>query len=188
MYTKNVDSVESLTFGSILASNVEAELPQTNTTNNENVNDSNPTIEEDVYEFSIYIPKIGLKKNIIPYVSPVEESEYLDVIEKNVAHGKYTFTPERTNKLNWGITYLFAHREGNSGFFNRLGELNTGDRIEINFNGKKYIYSLTSKYIVDPSQTEVYSSYHPTPLLRIQTCENGLSQRLIVDSALISVE
>ena len=135
--------------------------------------------------FSVIIPSIGLNKEIKIHIDPRDRSIYLPVIEHFVAHGLYTYTPDMIAQQGYGITYLFAHRDGESGFFNRLDELQQGDRLYLQYGDKKYEFEFSKSYVVSPDQVEVYTSESSTPLLRLQTCENGLSQRLMIDAELI---
>ncbi len=138
-------------------------------------------------EFYIRIPSIDLNMPIRPNVDPSKRELYLPIIEKEIAQGKSTYLPSQVAAQNWGITYLFAHREGVANFFNRIDELESNDPIYIDLNGKTYTYKMQSSRIVPPSATELYTSFSPIPLLRLQTCENGSSQRLIVDARLEAV-
>lgn len=146
-----------------------------------------PIIRSEVVieDFSIQIPKISLNKRIVANVDPINTAEYLAVIEKDIAHGKYTLLPFQAK--NDGNVYLFAHREGSSGFFNRLGELQKGDEILITFNNELYVYSVEEMFVVNPEDTFVYTADSAYPALTLQTCENGNTQRLIIKSKLISV-
>lgn len=138
-------------------------------------------------EFQIEIAKIGLSKKVIPNVNPIDEAEYSRVIEDYVAHGEYTRLPDEATID--GNVYLFAHRTGvingkNVGFFNRLGELQSGDRAQIKFAGKLYTYILKRSFVVSPKDTWVYAERSSAPMLTLQTCENGESQRLILQFTL----
>lgn len=143
------------------------------------------TIEVNKDDFRIEIPKIDLKKDIEPEVDPRYREIYLPVIEKKVAHGKFTRFPHETLENGYGNVYLFAHRDGPNPFFARLGELDKGDEINIYFNGKKYIYRVFEYFITTPDNTSVYTGYASSPTLTLQTCNNGVSERLIVRGELV---
>ncbi|KXK26960.1 MAG: Sortase family protein [candidate division WS6 bacterium OLB20] len=140
----------------------------------------------DVWEYAIEIPRIGVRKDIVANVDPSRRSVYMPVIDSYVAHGKYTRLPFEA--VTEGNVYLFAHREGPSGFFNRLGELRSGDELIIRFNGDRYVYRFNHSFVVEPTRTEVYTGTSETPMLTLQTCENGNRQRLIVKADLVSVQ
>lgn len=137
-------------------------------------------------EFRLIIPKIGVDHNVVENVDPTNKAIYAPIINGNIAHGKWTFLPNEASENGIGITYLFAHREGPYGFLNRLGEMQSGDVFQVLHKGTTYDYKMTNRYVVDPKEAHFYTSDSPTPLLRIQTCENGNKQRLIVDAELVS--
>lgn len=63
-----------------------------------------------------------------------------------------------------------GHRSYTFGeYFSRLDELETGDEIEVLYNGKRYNYEVTNSFIVEPEQTEVLE---PTdrPVITLVTC------------------
>jgi len=144
---------------------------------------------EIVRDFAIEIPSIGVKRKVISNVDPANKDEYLGVLENYVAHGKYTLLPDEA-VLN-GNVYLFAHREGvvngkDVGFFKRLDELSKGDDLIVYYKGNVYLYSFRDSKVIEPWQTEVYTSYSATPTLTLQTCEDGQSKRLILFFDLVS--
>lgn len=141
-------------------------------------------------EFFLSIPSIGLNKQVKRNVDPADKRIYGDVIEKYIAHGKYTRLPKGATED--GNVYLFAHREGfiggrDVGFFRRLDELGKGDRAIINFDGGTYTYKFRESFIVDPLDTYVYTGYSKSPTLTLQTCNNGEEERLIVRFDLVKV-
>jgi len=110
------------------------------------------------------------------------------VLEKGIAHGKYTKLPSEATES--GNVYLFAHHEGYAngkdiGFFKKLDNLKSGDDAIIHFNGNTYVYNFRSSKIVDPSDTTVYTAEALTPTLTLQTCHNGEKQRLIATFDLV---
>lgn len=63
-----------------------------------------------------------------------------------------------------------GHRSYTFGeYFSRLDELEKGDKIEVLYGGKRYIYEVTNSFIVEPEQTEVIA---PTdkPVITLVTC------------------
>ncbi len=63
-----------------------------------------------------------------------------------------------------------GHRSYTFGeYFSRLDELEKGDKIEVLYSGKRYIYEVTNSFIVEPEQTEVID---PTdkPVITLVTC------------------
>lgn len=120
---------------------------------------------------SLVIPKIQAYSPVIKNVDPFDETEYNQALRHGVAMAKGSVGFE-----NEGLTYLFAHSSGNpweltrfNTIFLRLGELQNGDEILVYSNGKKFVYEVTDKKEVDPSEVSYLfdSSYDG---LILQTC------------------
>ncbi len=177
--------------GKVLATNeVEENIETSGTILTGMLPDSNEGKETGVLtskDFIIEIPRINLKKEVEPNVDPRDKNIYGPVIEEKIAHGMFTKFPDETEDKGKGNVYLFAHRDGPHGFFNRLGELETGDTINLTFLGKTYVYEVNTSFIVDPDATYVYTGQSDTPTLTLQTCNNGIKERLILKADLIEV-
>jgi LPXTG-site transpeptidase (sortase) family protein len=135
--------------------------------------------------FSIVIPKIRLNVAVKANVDPANPAVYLPVLDHEVAHGMYTMLPDQA--IHDGNVYLFAHRNGNSGYFHRLNELKTGDTVVLNYQGKTYTYRVYQSFVVNTADVWVYTGESAKPTLTLQTCENGTLQRLIVKAELVSI-
>jgi len=141
-------------------------------------------------DFRLVIPKIGLSHKVVENVDPASESVYGPVINESIAHGMYTRLPDEA--VSNGNVYLFAHREGNYqgnniGYFNQLDKIAAGDRAEIIYAGKRYVYEFWRNFVITPQDTWVYNGESNFPMLTLQTCENGLAARLIVQFRLKEV-
>ena len=119
----------------------------------------------------ITIPKISAQAPLIFNVDPWNESEYMGVLKKGVAHAKGTSLPGER-----GRSFIFAHSSGNpleltryNTVFLKLGELKKGDVIEIKRDDKVYKYSVTQTKIVWPSEIE-YLEKNDSDEIIIQTC------------------
>lgn len=102
-------------------------------------------------QFSIYIPKIGAKAEVLQNVDPAEPEIYMQALTRGVAHAAGSVFPGME-----GGTYLFAHSTNapwNVAQFNAvfylLRELEPGDEIYIFFLDKVYKYGVTQKEVVD---------------------------------------
>lgn len=145
---------------------------------------------KDQERFRLIIPKAGVDHTVIANVDPGNKNIYGPVIENYVAHGKYTRLPDEATQK--GNVYLFAHREGyangrNIGFFKHLDKLADGDMAYIKYAGKTYVYQYRDEFIVTPEDTWVYTAHSDFPALTLQTCENGVKQRLMVKFKLVRV-
>jgi LPXTG-site transpeptidase (sortase) family protein len=122
--------------------------------------------------FSVYVPKIDARGNIVANVDPSNEAEYTEVLKDAVAHTQGTFFPGQ-NKL----IYLFSHSTDSSlnaikynAVFYLLGELEKGDTIIIYFSGKRYVYGVREKVIASSSDTSYLTKNYDKETLILQTC------------------
>ncbi len=141
--------------------------------------------------FKLIIPKIGLEKKVYENIDPGLEKVYKPVLEKGIAHGKFTKLPDEATTQ--GNIYLFAHRNGHVkgqdiGFFRRIGELERGDEAIISYLGQRYIYKFKGRFVITPGDTWVYNARADQPTLTLQTCEDNETKRLIVKFTLVKVE
>jgi sortase A len=123
-------------------------------------------------DFSIVIPKINASAPVTANVNPYDESEFLGVLKKGVAHAKGTPYPGRE-----GNTYIFAHSTDaffNVGRYNAvfylIGKLEDGDEIDIYFQGEKYVYIVYDKKVVEPNEIEFLNNVVGEKRLTLQTC------------------
>lgn len=107
-------------------------------------------------DFSIRIDKINAYAKVVANVNPWDEKEYQTRLKNGVAHANGTALPDEN-----GTTFLFAHSSDlpwrltryNTAFF-RLGEVEKGDDIVVNYKGKEYKYQITDKKEVWPREVQ----------------------------------
>jgi LPXTG-site transpeptidase (sortase) family protein len=123
--------------------------------------------------FSIVIPKIGATANIIPNVDANNPDEYLSALQKGVAHVKGSFFPGQSGRI-----FLFSHSTDSPANFSRynaifylLRRMESGDKIIVYFAGKKYLYEVTDKVIVEASDTSWLESRSDLEELILMTCD-----------------
>jgi sortase A len=124
-------------------------------------------------DFSVVIPKIGANEKVYPNVDPNNESEYLNILKKGIAHAKGTAFPGMN-----GTTYLFAHSTDNfwdvgryNAVFYLLNKMQIGDDITIFFQGKRYDYTVNDTKIIDPTDTHyIAANLGQGERLILQTC------------------
>lgn len=102
-------------------------------------------------QFSIYIPKIDARAQILQNVDPAEPKVYMEALTKGVAHAAGSVFPGME-----GGTYLFAHSTNApwnvaqyNAVFYLLRELEPGDEIYVFFLDRVYKYRMTQKEVVD---------------------------------------
>lgn len=126
----------------------------------------------DFEDFYIYVPKIDASARVYPNVSAIDKETYLPILQKGVAHLKGSNFPNQGESI-----FLFAHST-NSPFnairynavFMLLNELSKDDQIIIFFNGKKHIYNVFDKKIVNPDNIEYLNWTNNKETLILQTC------------------
>lgn len=123
-------------------------------------------------DFSVVIPKIGANANIIANVDAGNDTEYLDALQHGVAHAEGTAFPGEG-----GHIFMFAHSTDyiwNVGTYNAvfylLYKLEVGDEVNIFYKGERFVYKVTGKEIVDPSQVEYLTRKTDSEFLTLQTC------------------
>ncbi len=134
--------------------------------------------------FSISIPKIDAKANIISNVDSNNSNEYLESLKRGVAHAKGTNFPGQ-NKL----VYLFSHSTNSplnfsnyNAVFYLLRKLEKNDKIYIYFLNKKYVYQVIDKRIASADDITWLKDAGDGEKLVLQTCDPpGTSfKRLII--------
>lgn len=130
------------------------------------------TIQPADPNFSVVIPKIAANARIISNVNPADEAEYLDKLQYGVAHASGTYFPGQS-----GHIFLFAHSTDyvwNIGTYNAifylLYKLQEGDEINVFFEGKRHVYLVTGKKVVESNEIEYLTRKTPTEFLTLQTC------------------
>ncbi len=122
--------------------------------------------------FDVIIPKLGANAKVIANVDPGNAEDYLEALKHGVAHAAGTVMPGET-----GNSVLFAHSVGNFWEVNRwnavfylLRELEPGDEVDVFFQGKRIIYEVYDKRIVDPSDVKYLDPQANFAKLTLQTC------------------
>lgn len=123
-------------------------------------------------DFGIVIPKINANSSVIDNVDPGNEKEYMEALQRGVAHAQGTALPGETGNI-----YLFAHSVGNiwevanyNAVFYLIKELEPGDKVELYYQGRKYVYTVFEKKIVDASDVGYLYTQTNEKMLTLQTC------------------
>lgn len=123
--------------------------------------------------FSLNIPKINSKANIIPNVDPGDFGEYSQALKQGVAQAKGTGFPGQGKTI-----FLFSHSTDSPLNFNRynavfylLRKLEVGDRIMVYFLDQTYTYQVTQKIITEVKDTSWLRDQGEGERLILQTCD-----------------
>jgi len=135
-------------------------------------------------DFDVIIPKIGANARVVANVNPGNYNDYIEALKHGVAHAAGTKYPGQV-----GDTFLFAHSVGNFWEVNRwnavfylLRELNPGDEVDLFYLGRRFVYVVYDKKIVDPTDVQYLAAQANFPMLTLQTCwpPGTTLQRLLV--------
>lgn len=123
-------------------------------------------------DFGIVIPKIAANAKVIANVDPGNQAVYTEALRQGVAHAAGTVYPGQV-----GNSFLFAHSVGSfwevsrwNAVFYLLRELTAGDEIDVFYQGKRYIYVVYDKKVVEPTDVGYLHSQANFPMLTLQTC------------------
>ena len=123
--------------------------------------------------FSLVIPKIDAKANVISNVDTTNKAEYLDALSKGISHAKGTYFPGQDGRV-----FLFSHSTDSPVNFTRfnaifylLKELEEGDEIIIYFADKKHVYEVKETVITKPTDTSWLMPKSGEEELVLMTCD-----------------
>lgn len=122
--------------------------------------------------FSIVIPKIDARSNVIANVDTGNEAEYLAALKNGVAHAKGTYFPGQGKPI-----FLFAHSTNAplqvarlNAVFYLLSKLEENDSVILYFADKKYFYTVTGKKVIDKDDTSYLYDQNNKETLYLMTC------------------
>ena len=134
----------------------------------------------------LYIPQINVDVAIV-------EGDDSSALEKGAWHRK----PENGNPIDGGNFVLSAHRfvmditpQGTvekSPFYN-IDRLKVGDRLVVDYEGKRYEYEIKKKYAVKPNATNIEAkSDEPKLTLYSCTLQGSADGRDVIEAAAVGV-
>ncbi|GMQ62414.1 class D sortase [Vallitalea maricola] len=192
--TENQESINPIEVNEQSLSDSDTDTEETNvndTDSNANDDSNNITPESDVDESTE--PE---KKKDKPKPKPKPKAIAIIKIDKigvhlPIANGidletlKYAigYMPESGEFGQIGNAVLAGHRSHTYGvFFNRLNELEQGDKINIVTKEKEFIYTVYDKKIVEPDDVSVMRGSSKSKVITLITCDPviGATHRLII--------
>lgn len=135
-------------------------------------------------DYSIYIPKIAAKAQVVPGVDAGNSDAYLAALKIGVAEASGLAHPGQK-----GTTYLFAHSTDSpinfaryNAIFYLLDKVNVGDSVEVMYNNRLFRYQVSSQEIVAPDDIKYLIPQQNEEKLVLQTCypPGTTWQRLII--------
>lgn len=122
--------------------------------------------------FSLLIPKIGLNTKVLANVNATDKNQYSQALKTGVAHAAGTYLPGEKGRV-----FLFGHSTDYiwniprfNAVFYLLKELKKEDEIDIVYQGKRYIYQVSDRKIVDPSEVFYLKPKWGEEEIILQTC------------------
>jgi LPXTG-site transpeptidase (sortase) family protein len=128
-------------------------------------------LPEWVGDYSVEIPKIGVREQVVESVDAANEDLYTEALKRGIAHARGTTLPGLG-----GVQYYFAHSSGlpfwgdRAVVFALLHKLDAGDNIFIYREGRKHTYIVESKHIVSPEDISWLISQDTSEQVVLQTC------------------
>lgn len=141
-------------------------------------------------DFGLVVPKISANARVIKDVDPFDPAGYQKALSQGVAHAKGTALPGQTGNI-----FLFSHSSVDfwqatryNSIFYLLNKLETGDEIDLYYQGQKYRYQVRAKKIVGPNEISYLRKSTDRQELTLMTCwPPGTSlQRLIIEATIQS--
>ena len=143
-------------------------------------------------KFGLVIEKLNLNAPIVKDVSIINEKDYLEALKEGIAHASFSGYPNQEN----ANVYLFAHSAYNfwelgkySSVFNQLHKLNIKDQVSLFYEGKRYVYEVDNKILINDFKVDetIYEGFGPS--LTLQTCypAGTTLNRLVIRASLVGV-
>ncbi len=121
----------------------------------------------------IIIPKINVEIPVVYGVNSIEEKDIDDGLEHGVVH--YATTPSPGQKGNLVIVGHSSNNILNPGKFKfafvLLSRLSTGDTFMLDKDGKRYVYQVYDKKIVNPTDVSVLGNTDKVATATLITCD-----------------
>lgn len=122
--------------------------------------------------YSLYIPKIRAKSQVIGNVNVADEIQYLEALKRGVAEATGLAHPGQP-----GTTYLFAHSTDSplnfaryNAVFYLLDKLEMGDWVEVVYQNKLLRYKVAQVQVLEANDTRYLTTGSPDEILVLQTC------------------
>lgn len=168
---------------SVLGPRSQSETPQGARADQNSVREEAGSLGLSAY-FSLVIPKINAKSEIIANVDSGNPKEYLSALGQGVAHAKGTHFPGQGETI-----FLFSHSTDSpanlaryNAVFYLLKKLEAGDKIIVFFADQKYEYQVTERLTTSAKDVSWFSYDDGQETLVLQTCDppGTTFKRLIV--------
>lgn len=183
-----------LQYNRILVAKVEAFISPGSTVNVSDTIIVDPTANANVgSDAKLIIPKINVNVPVVYSVTTIEDSAIQTGLENGVVHynlpGANSVPGQDGNGVILGHSSNDVFDPGGYKFaFVLLDKLQNGDLFYMNYNGKRYVYKVSDKKIIKPTEWQTLQQTTGKPTMVLVTCTPaGTSQhRLLVYGEQIS--
>lgn len=149
--------------------------------------DTTATVAQDP---RIIIPKINVDVPVVYDITSYEDAAIQKGLQRGVVHYGTTATPGQIgNNVIVGHSSNDLFDSGGYKFaFVLLDHMNNGDVIELNYQGKQYVYKVFNKAVVAPTDFSLVNTTPDKPVVTLITCTppGTALKRLIVQAEQIS--
>jgi len=139
--------------------------------------------------YNLLLTKIGVSVPIITNVDGNNQEEYNKALENGVAQLRGSALPGKNgNSFIFGHSSYYENKPGNyKQIFAELNDLIPGDLIEVQSGEANFVYRITNKKVVEPSDVSVAAQNVDLTQITLMTCWpiGSTAQRLIVVGELI---
>lgn len=143
-------------------------------------------------ESKIVIPKINVDVPVVYDETSYDENKIQKALERGVVHYGTTAMPgEIGNNVIVGHSSNDLFDSGGYKFaFVLIDRLNNGDIFMLNYQGKRYVYKVYNKAVIDPSDFSLINIETDKPVVTLITCTppGTALKRLLVQAEQISPE
>jgi len=123
--------------------------------------------------FSVFIPKIDAKANVVANVDTADEASYREALSQGIAHAAGTNFPGGGEGI-----FLFSHSTDFSynvarynAVFYLLRKLERDDEVVVFFTDQKHTYKVTDKLVVEADDISWLTKDYGSETLILQTCD-----------------
>lgn len=143
---------------------------------------------------NLSIPSIRIDAvNVTSNVESYDENIYNRVLKNGLAHFKGTALPgSGGNIFIYGHSavdsYFSSHQTNPETIFTSLEDVEIGDKVEVDKDGKRYEYIVRKKKVVEPDDFSILSHTSRKETLTLMTCfPQGIgTDRLVVSAELVN--
>jgi len=170
MLTPQMAKEEEKGFSDIIAQEVE---PSPRPVVSEEPVRSSPSPEPAVKNFLLTIEKLDLRNiPVQPEIDSANKAVYEQALLNGLVHPQEAYFPGQGK-----LVYIFGHSANYpwminalNALFYRADELEKGDRVKLEYNGRHYLYYVSGKQVVFPDELAIIKENLDKDVLILQTC------------------